>query len=271
MAFHLQPVKKPLTQDEEIDAFVDYASDSEELQQKAINTLVEANIALVYKVAHEFKKSSLDFEDLVSEGCIGLLYAISKFDITKGTKFITYAIWWIKQKMRRAIELQSRTVRVPQTMTVLRAKYLRAKAELKEAFGEEPSSDDIAEFLDLTKDQLSKIESSLNFGVSLEDDSSETSKSLENTLSDNEHADIASSLFSDEIREKAFAAIKTLSKRDQLILNMRFGLNGYEEANLEVCAQEIGRCRERVRQLEEDALERLREAMGIGCNELCKE
>jgi RNA polymerase primary sigma factor len=262
MAYHMKPTKKPLTLEEEIEAFADLSSDSEELQKKAIDNIVEANLKLVYKVAHEFKKSPVDFEDLVSEGCTGLMYAVNKFDVSRGIRFITYAVWWIKQKMRRAIELQGHTVRIPQEVNILRAKILRAKNELEEEFGYKPDIDDIAEYTGIDKEHILKVETSLSYGVSIEAPIDDGERTVEDTIADENSKPVQEKMFSDEMHEKLRKAMKKLSRRDQIIIKMRFGMDEYSDCNLEVCAQEIGRCRERIRQLQDKAVEKLAEAIG---------
>ena len=260
MAYHMKPNKSPLSQEEELAAFAELSSDSEERQVKAINTLVESNLKLVYKVAHEFKKSPVDFEDLVSEGCTGLLYAVNKFDTSKGVRFITYAVWWIRQKMRRAIELQGHTVRVPQEINILRAKIYKAKQELEEALGSAPDIDDLVEYTGIDKEHILKVETSLSYGMSMDAAITEDNNTLKEVIPDESQPSIQESLFTKEQKEKLKKAFPKLSRRDQIILQMRFGI-GSDTANLEVCAQEIGRCRERIRQLQDIAIERLRSLM----------
>lgn len=260
MAYHMKPTKSPLTQEQEQEAFAALASDSTEKQTQAINTLVESNLKLVYKVAHEFKKSPIDFEDLVSEGCTGLMYAVNKFDTSRGVRFITYAVWWIRQKMRRAIELQGHTVRVPQEVNILRAKIYKAKQELEEALGAAPDIDDLVEYTGIDREHIIKVETSLSYGVSMDAAITEDNNTLKEVIPDETQPTIQESLFTKEQKERLKKVFPKLSRRDQIILQMRFGFGG-EAANLEVCAQEIGRCRERIRQLQDIAIERLKNLM----------
>lgn len=265
MAYHIKTEYKPLSAEEEQACFKKLKEGSDKEQQDAIDKLVESNLKLVYLEAHQFRGSGVPFEDLVSAGSEGLLHAIEKFDITKGTKFITYGVWWIRQRMRLAIQ-NFRIVRLPAKAGVIRAKLLRSRANYLEEFAEEPSLEDLSDYSGIPVDQINKIMNSLSFGISLEDTGDEDENlALEETLaSTNDTSDgIDEEMLEDkELLEALKHHISKLNKRDQYILSLRFGLEeGRSPATLEEVAQEVGRCRERCRQLQAEALQHLKKKL----------
>lgn len=265
MAFRLTSNLKPLTSEEEASCFKALKEGTDKEQQAAIDKLVESNLKLVYLEAHQFRSSGVPFEDLVSAGSEGLLHAIEKFDISKGTKFITYGVWWIRQRMRLAIQ-NFRIVRLPAKAGVIRARLLRSRASYLEEFAEEPSLEDLSDYSGIPIEQINKIMNSLSFGISLEDTGDDDENlALEETLaSTNDTSDgIDEEMLEDkELLEALKQHVAKLNKRDQYILKLRFGLEeGHLPATLEEVAQEVGRCRERCRQLQSEALQHLKKKL----------
>ena len=261
MSFRLKSDVKPLTQEREQQLFKTYRNGTQAEVDSVVNELLMSNLKLIYKVAHEFKSSPLPFEDLVSEGCSGLLHAIPKFDPDKGMRFITYAVWWIRQRMRKAIEVQGRLVRVPAKTHATKAGILRLQAEMKEELGYTPDIDQLAEAAGKPVSYVKGLLNSLGQGVSIdgeeEEDSASSSEKHKLALTE----DLCDVLDGKDVMEVLDSIWPQLTERDRHLLSLRFGLKDGKPKSLEEVAQEIGKCRERCRQLQEDALWALRVAI----------
>lgn len=258
--FRLKADTPPLSESEEKELFKLYKTGTEDEKNRALDKLLDANLKLVFKIAHEFKHCPLAFDDLVAEGCTGLMHAAEKFDTDKGVRFITYAVWWIRQRMRKAIEYQGRTVRVPQRANVTKAKMLHSMSELTDILGHKPTTQELADFVEMPEAYVRDVLYSLGQSISL--DIPQDSEDNEMSVSDQVHVRLAED-FGDIIANKelveAFKKVfKKLSMRDQYILTLRYGLDGSQPATLEETAQEVGKCRERIRQLQAEALVNLR-------------
>lgn len=260
MSYLLRYSLPPLTQEEERELLQKAHEDTAE-SDSAVDTLLRSNIKLLYKLAREFMPCHLTVDDLVAEGTTGLVYAIGKFDLTQDVRFNTYAAWWIRQKMRIAIQNQSSTVRMPSSAIVSRAKLLHKKAELEEMLGQEPSTEELAAYTELDVAQVRHLLYSLGYDTRIGASEDEEAPDVEETLADFSVEGFLEGFDRREQKEKLERAWRRLSQRDKFILGLRFGLDGQPQKTLEEVAQEVGRCRERVRQLQEEALKHLKEEL----------
>ncbi|MEI6627686.1 MAG: RNA polymerase sigma factor RpoD/SigA [bacterium] len=231
--------------------------------REAWRKLVKGNLRLVVKIAHDFKGLGLPLIDLTSEGNIGLMRAAEKFDPTKGAKFSSYASWWIKQAMRRALANQARTVRVPIQSASKISKVRTARIKLGDTLGREATDAEIATEVDMTKrvvNGLSRI--NLSSIVSLDETIGERDEDTRHELVGD---DSAQNPFDDADRMGCVEMIKemihTLDEREQLVVRMRFGLDGDQPKTLGEISLLVGRSRERVRQIQEEAQGKLRQLL----------
>lgn len=229
---------------------------------KARETLVTSNLRLVVKIAHDFKGLGLPLADLISEGNIGLMRAAEKFNSTKGAKFSSYAAWWIKQAMRRAISSQSRTIRVPIQSAGRMSKIRRANAELSNELGRAPTDAEIAEYLELSERSVSTLKNIDLRMVSIHDPIKDGEDSeFQDVIPDpaSKSADMAINKVDAIFR--LMDLLQTLNPREKLVLEMRFGLRGKPPCTLEEISDVVGRTRERIRQIQNNALEKLKNMM----------
>lgn len=231
--------------------------------------MIKANLRLVVHIAHDFEHFGVPLLDLISEGNLGLIKAVERFDPRKGAKLSTYAAWWIKQAMRRALLRQGRTVRLSEHQHGQMLKLRRAQARLEEILGREPSVDELAQELDIHPRRIGKLRAMLNGGVSLDAplDRGEDDRSVGDVI-----PDPAAAMPFDNIdataRLKLLATVlQTLDQREQRILTERFGLDGRAERTLDEVGVKLGVTRERVRQIQELALKKLRRELA-GRNEV---
>ena len=227
----------------------------------ARKTMIVSNLRLVVKIARHYYNRGLEFSDLIEEGNLGLLRAVEKFDPERGFRFSTYATWWIRQTIERAIMNQTRTIRLP--IHVLRElnMYLSTARELVKTQDHEPSYGEIATALDRSIDdvknmmELNEHVVSLDIQVSGENSSS---KSLVEVIADKNAVDPADYLANEFLNESIEACLAELSEKQREVLCRRFGLGGYERQTLEEVGQAVGLTRERVRQIQMNALKALR-------------
>jgi RNA polymerase primary sigma factor len=225
----------------------------------ARNKLAEGNVRLVISEAKRYMNRGLDFGDLVQEGNLGLLKAIDKYDYKKGFKFSTYATWWIRQAITRAVADHSRTIRIPIHMIETITKINRAQKALLQEKGRQPSIEEIAEYLEMPISRVEKALSVAKEPLSMDKPiGSDGDTSLGEIIYDESTLSAEEELKIQSLRNRLNMALKMLSPRERKVIELRFGLDGKKPRTLEEVAQEMNLTRERVRQLEVQALEKLR-------------
>ncbi len=232
------------------------------LHEKARTTLIEANLRLVVKIAHDFKSLGLSLPDLISEGNIGLIRAVEKFDPEKGAKFSSYAAWWIKQSMRRALANQSRTIRIPVQSAGKINKIKSVKMKLTEQLGREPTDNEIAEHLNFSERTVSGLRLADFHTLSLQDSIQQGEDGEFQEIIADSKALMPDQILGDvESISRLMKLLNNLDDREKVILKMRFGLDGRKPLTLDEVSQEIGRTRERVRQIQNQALVKLKDLL----------
>jgi RNA polymerase sigma factor (sigma-70 family) len=223
------------------------------------NRFIEHNLKLVVAIAKDYRNLGLSFPDLIQEGNLGLIRAVEKFDHRRGFKFSTYAVWWIRQALVRAIQNHSRTIRLPSHVHDRLQRSQRVRAELTGKLGREPTAAELAPELGTDTGSLEILDLLSREAISLESSVAGTEKRLEDFVSDPTSSPPDTGLDSERMRSGVGHLICALTSREQLILRLRYGLGGEEEHTLEQIGQSLGLSRERVRQLEARALKKLRE------------
>jgi RNA polymerase primary sigma factor len=230
--------------------------------KKAREKMITANLRLVVKIAHDFSNYGLPLLDLVSEGNIGLMKAVERFDPMKGGKLSTYASWWIKQSIKRALANQSKTIRLPVHLVDKIGKIRRVSAQMTEELGREPSNDELAEELGLSEAKVAHLKNvavrpaSLDAKISADDDTS-----FGDLVSDERAEDPFATLRDKDLREEVGDLLDVLDPRERKIISFRFGLAGGKERTLEEVGHKFGVTRERIRQLQNIALLKMRKAL----------
>jgi len=223
------------------------------------NRFIEHNLKLVVAIAKDYRNLGLSFPDLIQEGNLGLIRAVEKFDHRRGFKFSTYAVWWIRQALVRAIQNHSRTIRLPSHVHDRLQRSQRIRAELTGKLGREPTPAELAPALGTDTEALEALDRLSREAISLESNVAGTEKRLEDFVADPGSDPPDGGIDDDRMRSGVGSLIGTLTPREQLILRLRYGLGGEEEHTLEQIGQSLGLSRERVRQLEARALKKLRE------------
>jgi RNA polymerase sigma factor (sigma-70 family) len=223
------------------------------------NRFIEHNLKLVVAIAKDYRNLGLSFPDLIQEGNLGLIRAVEKFDHRRGFKFSTYAVWWIRQALVRAIQNHSRTIRLPSHVHDRLQRSQRVRAELTGKLGRDPTPAELAPALGTDTDSLEALDRLSREAISLESNVAGTEKRLEDFVADPGSEPPDGGIDDDRMRSGVGTLIGTLTSREQLILRLRYGLGGEEEHTLEQIGQSLGLSRERVRQLEARALKKLRE------------
>ena len=230
--------------------------------EKAREKLIVSNLRLVVKIAHDFKSLGLPLGDLISEGNIGLMRAVEKFDPTKGAKFSSYASWWIKQAMRRGLSNQSRTIRIPVQSAGKINKIRHARLELKEKLMRDPTEAEIADYLDFSKRTVAGLSavggSTISLQTKLQDGEA---GEIQDIVADKDSQTPSDIIGEAESISSMMEFMILLTDREKLVLELRFGLLSGRPKTLEEVSQAIGRTRERVRQIQNQALKKLRDRM----------
>lgn len=248
-----------LTREDEVELAAQIAQGDKQARDR----MISANLRLVVKIAQDYSSYGLPLSDLISEGNIGLMKAVDRFDPEKGGKLSTYAAWWIKQSIKRALANQSKTIRLPVHMVDKISKMRRISTLMAEALGREPTQEELAEELGIPRKKLSmlkqasqrptSLDAPVNDGESTEFGEIVGDESMENPLE---------SLSNRNMHGQLDGLLDLLDERESRIIDARFGLDGRRPMTLEEVGREFGVTRERIRQLQNSALRKMRKALG---------
>ena len=245
----------PLTPDEEIEL----ARRIRKNDSRALDKLVKANLRCVISVAKEYQGQGLPLQDLISEGNLGLIKAAQRFDETRGFKFISYAVWWIRQSILQALAEQSRVVRLPLNRVGAINKVGRALEQLEKRFGREPSMEEIADKMEMTAYEVADVLKTSARHLSLDEPfKEEEGNSLLDVLESDRYAPPDDTLMQESLQVEIDKVLSTLKPREAEIIKLYFGLDGDRPLTLEEIGEHFKLTRERVRQIKEKALRRLR-------------
>ena len=245
-----------MTEDEEVLV----AKRIREGDSAAMEKLIQSNLRFVVSVAKQYQNQGLALNDLINEGNIGLIKAATKFDETKGFKFISYAVWWIRQSILQALIEQPRVVRLPMNKATIYNKIQRSIVDFEQKNQREPSNDELAEILEMKPDELAILRATLTFHLSIDspinDDDETTSLDM---MSDSSMATPDSNLIDESLHDELEHALQSLSEREVEIVKYYFGLNEFNQSySLDEIGIKMHLTRERVRQLKDKAIRKMR-------------
>ena len=230
--------------------------------QRARTEMVSANLRLVVKIARDYVNLGLPLLDLISEGNIGLMKAVERFDPRKGSKLSTYASWWIRQSIKRALANQTKTIRLPIHLVEKIGKIRRVSSQMTEELGREPTDEELAEEIGLSTSKITALKSAALRPASLDEPIQDgESFQYSDIVSDEESDNPFETLRDKDLLEEIDEVLELLDNRERAIIDMRFGLDGQDPKTLEEIGVNLGVTRERIRQLQNAALSRLRGAL----------
>lgn len=225
----------------------------------ALNKMLCANLRFVVSIAKKYQNRGLPLEDLINIGNLGLIKAAHRYDESRGFKFISYAVWWIKQTILQALAEQSRTIRIPLTMVSIMNKYAREMEHLEQTFEREPNFEELAQDMDINQDTLEKTLQLSTSPLSVDAPVRDESDSYFLDIIEDEDADAPDSELMDEsLKYELHDVLKNLTDREQKIIKMYYGLENYPKMTLEEIGEKVNLTRERVRQIKEKGIRKLR-------------
>ena len=229
---------------------------------RARDRMVRANLRLVVNIARGYSGKGLGLQDLIEEGNLGLLRAVEGFDPAMGTRFSTYASYWIKQSIKRALINSGKTIRIPAYMVELLSKWRRASARLTEELGRSPTPEEVARVLGLPKKKLPIIKKAIKiYNATPQTDQSEAGWTLSDMVMDERQVTPEDALVESDSLHHVMGMLDTMDPREATVLRMRFGLDDQEPRTLKEIGEKLGLTRERVRQIETEALNRMADSM----------
>jgi RNA polymerase primary sigma factor len=234
----------------------------EEGDSEARDHMVRANLRLVVNIARSYTGKGLGLQDLIAEGNLGLLRAVEGFDHSMNTRFSTYASYWIKQSIKRAVINTGKTIRIPAYMNELLVKWRRATARLQDELGRIPTQEEIAQSLNLPRKKLNIIKKAIRiYNASPQTDQPEIGRSIDETLTDELSPTPEANIVKADDLNQVMGLLDQMDKREAAVLRLRFGLDGEEPKTLKEIGDRLNLTRERVRQIESEALSKLSECM----------
>jgi RNA polymerase primary sigma factor len=247
--------KEPLLTAEEE---VDLAVRAKNGDFQAIEKLIKSNLRFVVSVAKQYQNQGLSLNDLINEGNLGLIKAVKRFDVTKGFKFISYAVWWIRQSILQALAENSRIIRLPPNRIGTLSKVSRTYSELEQEFEREPSPEEIADVLEMNVEEIKETFRIFQKKISLDAPLLNDDNTYGETLKNDDSPSPDTELMRESLHKEIESAIKILNQREQEILKLIFGINRDKPLTLEEIGDKFNLTRERVRQIKEKALRKLR-------------
>ena len=255
LVLYLRDIKdlKPLDSKEEIAL----AQEAKKGELKAFNKLVTHNLRFVVAVAKKFQGQGLPFEDLINEGNLGLIKAVDRFDETRGFRFISYAVWWITQSIRQAIQKTGRIIRLPSHIRDSMGKLYRKSLELEQNIEREPTAEELAEITQTSPGRVDDLIKAFSETVSLDEPIRDSETALLQLMVSNDPRPEAM-LMKKSLEKEILTVVHTLNEREKIVITHYFGIGGNEKKNLQEIANDLQLTGERIRQIKDRALQRLR-------------